>query len=168
MDKHVRQGDEPRHVDLTQVEGTPGPRTDPRFERQKHDFEFTGRRIQARFRSDTPARSPAGTATAVMMIVVAATGSAAGVVVAGKAVGAAGGQILALAVLMFVLVGGVALFVILRIERGPREQRGISSSEGEANATDLRGASRAGVGHGCLQAEQPPDPTRSRRAAPRK
>jgi hypothetical protein len=168
MDKHVRQSDEPRNVDLTQVEREAGPRADPLFERQRHEAGFAGRRLQARFRSDTPARSPAGTATAIMKLVLAATVPAAGVVAAGKAVGATGGQILALALFVFVLVGGVGLFLILRIERGTREQRGISSGEGEGSATDLRGADEAGAGPDGHQAEQPSDPTRSRRSAPRK
>jgi hypothetical protein len=130
MDKHVRQSDEPRHVDLTQVEHEAGPRADPLFERQTHEAGFAGRRFQARFRSDTPARSPAGTATAVMKIVLAATVPAAGVMAAGKAVGATGGQILALAVFVFVLVGGVGLFLILRIERGRPPSQGTNADCG--------------------------------------
>ena len=37
MDKDMHQGHEPEHVDLTQVEGAPGARVDPLFERQIDD-----------------------------------------------------------------------------------------------------------------------------------
>lgn len=131
MDDHLHQGDEPRHVDLTQLEGEPGPRTDPLFERQTHEGEFAGRRFRVRFRSDTPARSPAGTATAVIKLVLAAGLAAAGLAAAGCAMRASDKLTLILAILVFVLVGGFGLFLILRIEQSPRVQREISSSKGE-------------------------------------
>ena len=53
MDKDMHQGDELRHVDLTQLEGDPSPRADPLFERQTHEAEFAGRWFRAHFRSDT-------------------------------------------------------------------------------------------------------------------
>jgi hypothetical protein len=127
----MHPGDAPRQVDLTQLEGKPGPRGDPLFERQTHEAEFAGGRFRARFRSDTPARSPAGTATAMLKLVLAASLPAAGLIIGGWAMGAAGGLTLTLAVLVFVLVGGVGLFLILRIDQDSQAQ----SSGGRA---DLR------------------------------
>lgn len=132
MDNHTHQGDEPKHVDPTQLEGEPGPQADPLVERQTHEGEFTGRRFRARFRSDTPARSPAGTATAVIKLVLAAGLAAAGLAAAGLAMGTSDELTLLLAVLVFVLVGGFGLFLILRIEQNPHAQRENSSSKDES------------------------------------
>jgi hypothetical protein len=129
----MHQGDAPRQVDLTQLEGKPSPRGDPLFERQTHEVEFAGGRFRAQFRSDTPARSPAGTATAMMKLVLAASLPATGLAIGGWAMGAAGGLTLTLAVLVFVLVGGVGLFLILRIEQDPQAQ-------GSGDRADLRRA----------------------------
>jgi hypothetical protein len=115
----MREDDPPEQVDLTQLEGEPSPRGDPQFERQEHEAEFTWGRFRVHLRSNTPVRSPAGTATAMMKLVVAASLPAAGLAVGGWAMGVAGGLILTLAVLVFLLVGGVGLFLILRIEQDP-------------------------------------------------
>ena len=110
------QGDEPRHVDLTRLEGEPGLRADPLLERQIHEGEFSGRWFQARFRSNTPARSPVGAAIAVMTLALAACGVAAFVAAAGWLLGAAGGLTLTLAVLVLVMFVAVGLFLILWVE----------------------------------------------------
>ena len=63
MDKDTHPGHEPEHVDLTQIEGKPGARGDPMFERQTDDTEIMGLWFGARFSRDNPVRSSAGTAT---------------------------------------------------------------------------------------------------------
>lgn len=131
MDKDMHQGHEPEHVDLTQLEGEPGARVDPLFERQTDDTEFAGRWFRARLYSDTPVRSPAGTATALLKLVFAAALPAASMAAGGWAMGVAAWLTLTLATLMFIVVGAVGLFLILRIEPGPHAQREISSDEGE-------------------------------------
>ncbi|MDQ3900030.1 MAG: hypothetical protein M3319_06110, partial [Actinomycetota bacterium] len=65
MDKDMPQGHEPEHVDLTQIEDELSARVDPLFERQTDDTEIAAPWFGARFYSDTPVRSPTGTATAL-------------------------------------------------------------------------------------------------------
>ncbi len=134
----MHQGDELRQVDLTQLEGEPSPRGDPLFERQTHEAEFAGGRFRVQYRSDTPARSPAGTATAMMMLVLAASLPAAGLAIGGWAIGAAAGLTLTLAVLVFVLVGGVGLFLILRIEQDPQRIKQDPQTQPTGGRADLR------------------------------
>ncbi|MDQ3762357.1 MAG: hypothetical protein M3460_11945 [Actinomycetota bacterium] len=143
MDENLHQGDEPEQGELTQLEREPGPRADPLFDRQTDETEFASRWFRARLRSNTPTRSPTSTAIAVTKLVLAAGLPAAGVVAGGWAMRVAGGLILTLAVVVFVLVGGVGLFLILRIEQHTREiNDGEDGSEG--GEVDPRRAGRGG------------------------
>jgi hypothetical protein len=124
MDKDMQQGHEPEHVDLIQIEDAAGARVDPLFERQIDDTEIMGPGFGARFSSDTPVRSPAGTATALLKVVVAAGLPAAGLAAGGWAMRVATWLTLTLAVVIFLVVGAVGLVLILRaspIPRAPRE-----------------------------------------------
>lgn len=149
MDKDMHQGHEPKHVDLTQLEGAPSPRSDPLLERQTDDTELASRWFRVRFYSDGPVHSPAGTATALLRLILAAGLPAGGVVAAGWTMGMAAGLTLALAALLFVMVGGVGLFLILRNAPDAPAHRDISSGDrrkqGDAR-TDLRLAERDGTG----------------------
>jgi hypothetical protein len=141
MDKDMHQGHEPEHVDLTQIEDEPGTRVDPLFERQTDDAEFVGPWFGARFYSDTPVRSPAGTAAALLRVVFAALLPAAGLAAGGWAMGVAGWLTLTLAALMFMAVGTVGLFLILRTEHGPHGLHGITPNDSERqNASTKPGA----------------------------
>jgi hypothetical protein len=136
MDENMHQGHEPEHVDLTQVEGKPGARVDPLFERQTDDAQFAGRRFRVRFYSDTPVRSPTGAATALLKLVLAAGLPAAGVAAVGWAVRAAAWLTITLAALMFTMVGGVGLFLILQTQPKPRAHREISRNNTEGPRGD--------------------------------
>lgn len=167
MDKDMHQGHEPEHVDLTQLEGEPGARVDPLFERQTDHTEFAGRGFWARFYSDTPVHSPAGTATALLRLVLAASLPAAGMATAGWAMGAAAWLTLTLAALIFMVAGGIGLFLILRIEPRPRTQREVNSDDGEdeGSGADLRLADRGDTGDQHRRHQtQHPDPTRPPKA----
>jgi hypothetical protein len=113
MDKDMHQGHEPEHVDLTQIDDQPSARVDPLFERQTDDAEIAAPWFEARLSSDTPVRSPAGTATAFLKLVVAAGLPAAGLAASGWAMGVAGWLTLTLAILVFLVVGTVGLLLIL-------------------------------------------------------
>jgi hypothetical protein len=137
MDKDMPQGHEPEHVDLTQIEDELSARVDPLFERQTDDTEIAAPWFGARFYSDTPVRSPAGTATALLKVVLAACLPAAGLAAGGWALGVAGWLTLTLAVLIFLVVGTVGLFLILRTELtlpAPRETRSAHSEEEDGDA----------------------------------
>jgi hypothetical protein len=131
MDKNMHQGHEPEHVDLTQIEDEPSTRVDPLFERQTDDTEFVGPWFGARFYSDTPVRSPAGTAAALLKVVLAAGLPAAGLAAGGWAMGVAGWLTLTLAALMFMAVGTVGLFLLLRAERSTHAPHAITSNDSE-------------------------------------
>ena len=121
MDENHHQDDESHdHHDPPHLE-QPGPRADPLFERQTDDTELVCHGFRARLHSDTPVRSPTGTATALTRLVLAAGLPAAAVVAGGRALRITGELILPLALVVFVLTGSVGLFLILRIERSARE-----------------------------------------------
>jgi hypothetical protein len=163
MDENQQQGDGPNgDRDLSQLEYQPGPRADPLFERQTDDTEVACYGFRARLHSDTPVRSPVSTATALTRLVLAAGLPAAAVVAGGRALGIAGGLILTLALIVFLLIGGVGLFLILRIEHGTSE---INSGEDkyEDRGTDLPRADRRG--RRARRHIQHPSPVRPRRAA---
>ena len=144
MDKDMHQGHAPAHVDLTQLEDAAGARVDPLFERQTDDAEIAAPWFGARLYSDTPVRSPAGTATALLKVVVAAGLPAAGLAAGGWALGVAGWLTLTLALLIFLVIWAVGLFLILRIQPSlpaPREtnsDHNDGKNEGEDDGTDLR------------------------------
>lgn len=77
-------------------------------------------------------------------VVPAAELPAASVVASGWAMGVAGGLILTLAVVVFVLVVGVGLFLILRIEHGTHEFSS-GQSEGGRHISRLGHMSRGGT-----------------------
>jgi hypothetical protein len=128
MDKDMHQGHEPGHVDLTQIENQPSSRLDPLFERQTDDAEFVGPWFGARFYSDTPVRSPAGIATALLKVVLAAGLPAAGLAAGGWAMRVAGWLTLTLAGLVFLIVGTTGLFLILRVEPGPHAPHDLNGT----------------------------------------
>jgi hypothetical protein len=137
MDKDMPQGHEPEHVDLTQIEDEPGARVDPLFERQTDDTEIMGPWFGARFSSNTPVSSPAGTATALLKVVLAASLPAAGFAAGGWAMGVAGWLTLTLAGVTFLVVGTVGVVLILRTKPTPREAKS-DGNEGSAGDTNLR------------------------------
>jgi hypothetical protein len=137
MDKDMHQGHEPEHVDLTQIENEPGARADPLFERQVDHTEIMGPWFSVRFYSKAPVRSPAGTATALLKVVLAAGLPAAGLAAGGRAMGVAGWLTLTLAVLIFLVVGTVGLVLILRTKPTPHETNS-DNSEGKDGTTNLR------------------------------
>ena len=161
MDKDMHQGHEPEHVDLTQLEGEPGARGDPLFERQTDDAQFAGGWLRARLYSDTPVRSPAGTATALLKLVFAAGLPAAGMAAGGWAMGVAAWLTLTLAALMFMVVGAVGLFLILRMESSPHPPHEISTDEGEGEGdqADLRANCDETGERGSRDHTKPTDPT---------
>lgn len=140
MDNDLPQDHEPEHVDLTQFEGAPGARVDPLFERQTDDAQFVARWFRARFHSEAPVRSPAGNATALLKVVVAASLPAAGMAAGGWTMGVAAWLTLTLAALIFLVVGAVGLFLILRIQPSPHPPGDNSSDDGaeEGGGTDRR------------------------------
>ena len=129
MDKDMHQGRAPEHVDLTQVEDEPGARVDPLFERQTEDAEITAPWFGARFSSDAPVRSPTGTATALLKVVLAAGLPAAGLAAGGWAMRVAGWLTLTLAVLIFLIVGMVGLLLIVHTTPTSREIDSADSAE---------------------------------------
>lgn len=137
MDNDMQQGHEPEHVDLTQIEDHPGARVDPLFERQTDDAEIMGPGFGARFYTDTPVRSPAGTATAFLKVVVAASLPATGLAAGGWAMHVADWLTLALAVAIFLVVGTVGLILILRTKPSPRETDS-DDSKGQNSDTQRR------------------------------
>ena len=138
MDEDHQHDDEPHdHHDLPQLE-QPGPRADPLFERQTDDTELVCHGFRARLHSDTPVRSPTGTATALTRLVLAAGLPAAAVIAGGRALGITGELIVTLALVVFILTGGVGLFLILRIERSARE----THSREESNKDRATGRQR--------------------------
>src|SRR5438874_178262 len=101
MDKDMPQGHEPEHVDLTQIEDEPGARADPLFERQVDQTEIVGPWFGGRFYSNAPVRSPTGTATALLKVVLAAGLPAAGLAAGGWVMRVAGWLTLMLAAFIF-------------------------------------------------------------------
>ena len=120
MDDNQQPDDPYHHHDLPPLE-QPGPRADPLFERQTDDTELAGHGFHARLHSETPARSPTATTTALTRLVLAAGLSATTVIAGGRALGITGALVLALAFVVFVLTGGVGLFLILRIDHSTYE-----------------------------------------------
>jgi hypothetical protein len=165
MDQDKHHGHEPKHVDLTQIEDKHSARVDPLFERQTDDAEIVGPWFEARFYSDTPVRSPAGTATALLKVVFAAGLPAAGLAAGGWAMGVAGWLTLTLAVLIFLVVGTVGLLLILRTEPTPPAPSETNSNDTEKDGdTDLRtDCDEADEPHGRHPIEHP-EPTRAHRA----
>ncbi len=137
MDKDMPQGHQPEHVDLTQIEDQPGARVDPLFERQTDDTEIRGPWFGARFSSNTPVRSPAGTATALLKVVLAASLPAAGFTAGGWAMGVTGWLTLTLADVVFLVVGTVGVLLILRTKPAPR-QTTSNGNKGDNADTNLR------------------------------
>lgn len=166
MDKDMHQGHEPEHVDLTKVEDEPSARVDPLFERQTDDTEIVGPWFGVRFYGDTPVRSPAGIAAALLKVVLAAGLPAAGLAAGGWAMGVAGWLTLTLAALIFLAVGMVGLLLILRAARSPRAPRETSSdgSEGAGGSTDPRINCGANREHHSRHPIEHPDPTRAHNA----
>ncbi|MDQ4093305.1 MAG: hypothetical protein M3143_07850 [Actinomycetota bacterium] len=167
MDKDMHPGHEPEHVDLTQLEGEPGARVDPLFERQTDNAEFAGRWFRVRFYSDTPIHSAAGTATALLKLVFAASLPAAGMAAAAWAMGAAAWLTLTSAALMFMVVGGIGLLLILRIVASPGTQHELSSDNGAGQGDEadprLTDHGQTRKRHSRHQTEHP-NPTRPHRA----
>jgi hypothetical protein len=163
MAKNLHHGHEPEHVDLTQVDGEPGARVDPLFERQTDDAQFVAPWFRARFYSDAPVHSPAGIATALLRLVLAASLPAAGMAAGGWAMGVAAWLTLTLAALIFLLVGTVGLVLILRIEPSPHAPGENSSDDGagEPGGTDNRtdgGETRGQHSRHPLEHPDPPPP----------
>jgi hypothetical protein len=167
MDKDMHPGHEPEHVDLTQIEDQPSARVDPLFERQADDAQIAAPWFEARFFSDTPVRSPAGTATAFLKIVVAAGLPATGLSAGGWAMGVAGWLALTLAILIFLVVGTVGLLLILRTKPTPPASNDTGSDDGEpedrAGAEPRSDCDDTDERHG-RHALEPREPTRAHRA----
>jgi hypothetical protein len=163
MDKDMHQGHEPEHVDLTQIEDEAGARVDPLFERQTDDTEITAPWFGARFYSDTPVRSPAGIATALLKVVLAAGLPAAGLAAGGWAMRVAGWLTLALAVLIFLIVGTVGLLLIVHTKPTPRETNSDGSEE-ESGNPHLRNPCNQTDKRQGRHATERPAPTRGHRA----
>jgi hypothetical protein len=167
MDKDMHQGHEPEHVDLTQIEDQPSARVDPLFERQTDDAQIAAPWFEARLSSDAPVRSPAGTATAFLKIVVAAGLPAAGLAASGWAMGVAGWLTLTLAILIFLVVGTVGLLLILQTKPTPQASGDTGSDDGEgtddAGTEPRTDCDETDERHG-RQALEPQEPTRAHRA----
>jgi hypothetical protein len=170
MDKDMHQGHEPEYVDLTQIEAEPSARADPLFERQTDLTGLAAPWFGARFYSDTPVGSPAGTATTLLKVVVAAGLPAAGLAAGGWALGVAGWLTLTLALLIFLVIWAVGLFLILRIQPSlpaPREtnsDHNDGKNEGEDDGTDLRTDCDKTYQRHRRDPLQQPEPTRAPRA----
>jgi hypothetical protein len=160
MDKDMREGHQPKHVDLTQIENEPGVRADPLFERQTDDTEIMGPWFRAHFSSDTPVRSPAGTATALLKIVFSAGLPAAGLTAGGWAMRVAGWLTLTLAVLIFLVVGTVGVVLIFRTKptpHGPRETNcdNIEEENGDTQRRNPRDQTHRPHGRQALEHAEP-------------
>jgi hypothetical protein len=147
MDKDTHPGHEPEHVDLTQIEDKPGTRADPLFERQTDDTEIMAPWFGTRFYSDTPVRSPARTATALLKVALAASLPAAGLATAGWALRIAGWLTLTLATLTFLIVGTVGLLLILRTKPTPRTPRETNSDDSEEDDDGTNPQTHCGQTH---------------------
>jgi hypothetical protein len=166
MDKDMHQGHEPKHVDLTQIEDEPGARVDPLFERQTDDAEISAPWFGARFYSDTPVRSPAGIATALLKVVLAAGLPAAGVAVGGWAMRVAGWLTLTLAVLIFLIVGTVGLLLIVHTMPTSRETNSDESEEQNGNPNLRNPCDQTDKEHGRHAVERPAPPRGHRALQP--
>ena len=166
MDKDMHQGHEPEHVDLTQIDTEPSTRADPLFERQLDHTEIVGPWFGARFYSDNPVRSPAGTATALLKVVFAAGLPAAGLAAAGWVLRIAGWLTLTLAVLIFLIIWAVGLVVIFRTKPTPHTPPKTNSdnSETQQARTDPRTPGDTADQRHSRRPSQQPAPTRAHRA----